>query len=112
MPGLQPVAHRGLIAVVDLDVLQLRRALRDRGEIVDDFCAVTRGPKQYQEHQPVGRFGSGERWMITRDFLRKPAEQRGPVGSLAGRERLQLAGFSRCEFQPLRIHYDLNGTRA
>src|SRR3954452_7256338 len=38
LPRFQPVAHRGLIAVVELDVLELRDILRDGGEIVHDVA--------------------------------------------------------------------------
>ena len=56
--GLEPVAHRRLIAVVDLHVTQAGRVFRDEVEIVEHLlCAVTRGPKQYHEHQPVGGVG-------------------------------------------------------
>ena len=57
--GVEPVAHGRLIPVVDLHVLQSGDLPGDHIEVIENLlCAVTRGPKQYQEHHPVGGAGN------------------------------------------------------
>ena len=51
--GLEPVSHRGLALVVDLDVSRPGACFAIASRLSNTCCAVTRGPKHH-EHQPDG----------------------------------------------------------
>ena len=111
LAGLQPVAHGRLVAVVELDVFELRRVLDDGGEIVHHVLAGDARAETIPAAPAGGRSLEAQRRMVLVDPVGQPGEQCGAIGSAGEGELFEIPGFAGSEREALGIEHHFDGFR-
>ena len=111
LAGFQPVAHGRLIAVVQLDVFELRRVLDDGGEIVHHVLAGDARAETIPAAPAGGRSLEAQRRMVLVDPVGEPGEQCGAIGAAGEGELFEIPGFAGSEREALGVEHDFDGFR-
>src|ERR1035437_4973795 len=106
--GFQPIAHGGLVAVVKLDVLELRRILDDGRQIVHHVFGGDAGAEAIPTAPAGGRSLEAQRRMVPVDALGEPGEQRGPIAPAGEGELFEVPGFAGLEREAFGIEHDFD----
>ena len=109
--GFQPVAHGGLVAIVELHVLELRRVFGDGGEVVHHVLGGDARAEAIPTAPAGGRRGELQGRMIHGDAAGELVEQLGAIGAGGEEELLEIPGFAGSEREAFGIEHDLDGFR-
>ena len=110
--GFQPIAHGGLVAVVKLDVFELRRVVDDGREVVHHVFGGHARAEAVPTAPAGGRSLEAQRRMVLVDAVGERGEQRGAIGAGGEGELLEVPGFAGGEREAFGIEHDFDGFRA